>query len=142
MKITAPLLSVLLTLILWPQTATTQAQQKPEELAQKSAEAWLALTDSGKYADSWDQASSAFKAKVSRSMWVDQLTAVRGPFGKVVSRKLTAAQYKKSPPGAPEGEYVVVQYATNFENKSDSVETVSLMLDKDTKWRTVGYFIK
>jgi CheY-like chemotaxis protein len=52
----------------------TQAQQKPEVLAQTSAEAWLALTDSGKYGESWDQAASTFKGAVSRDQWVSQLT--------------------------------------------------------------------
>jgi len=142
MKSAASLLSVFFLLTLWPQTAVTQSQQKAEELAQKSAESWLALTDSGKYAESWDQASAAFKAAVSRAKWIDQLTSVRSPLGKVVSRKLTAAEYKNSPPNAPAGEYVIIQYATSFENRNDSVETVSLMLDKDDQWRAAGYFIK
>ena len=29
------------------------AQQKPEQLAQHSSEAWLGLVDSGEYAESW-----------------------------------------------------------------------------------------
>lgn len=49
MKLAALTVSILFALALWPQSASTHAQQKPEELAQKSAEAWLALSDSGKY---------------------------------------------------------------------------------------------
>jgi hypothetical protein len=140
MKLSAIVLSILVLFVIWPKA--THAQQKPEELAQKSAESWLALTDSGKYAESWSQASAAFKGAVSRDQWVGQLTSVRTPQGKVESRKLIAAQYKKNPPNAPAGEYVGLQYSTNFENKKDSVETISLMLDKDGKWRVSGYFIK
>jgi len=40
-----------------------QAQQKPEQLAQQSAEPWLALVDSGKYGESWEQAAQFFKAR-------------------------------------------------------------------------------
>ena len=43
-------------------SSASQAQQKPEQLAQKSAELWLALVDSGKYAESWDAAAEFFKA--------------------------------------------------------------------------------
>ena len=43
------------------------AQQKPEQLAQKSAETWLALVDPGKYAESWDEAAQLFKAAVGKT---------------------------------------------------------------------------
>jgi hypothetical protein len=49
--------------------SATQAQQKPEELAQQSADAWLALVDSGKYAESWQEASQLFKAAVTKEQW-------------------------------------------------------------------------
>ena len=142
MKFVAMLLSVFLLFAIWPQTAITQAQQKPEDLAQKSGEAWLALTDSGKYPESWQEASTAFKAAVTQDQWVSALTGVRTPLGKVLSRKLKNATYTKTLPGAPDGEYVVMQFTTSFENKKDSVETVTFTVDKDTKWRAAGYFIK
>ena len=45
-------------------------------------------------------------------------------------------------PGAPDGEYVVIQYATTFENKKSAIETITPMLDGDGKWRVSGYYIK
>lgn len=120
----------------------SRSQQKPEELGQKSAEAWLALTDSGKYAQSWQEAATAFKAAVTQEQWVKMVAPVRNPLGKVLSRTLKSATYTKEIPNAPVGEYVVIQYNTNFENKKDSVETVTPMLDKDGKWRVSGYYIK
>jgi hypothetical protein len=42
----------------------------------------------------------------------------------------------------PDGQYVVIQYKTAFENKKAGVETITPMLDKDKKWRVSGYFIK
>ena len=68
--------------------------------------------------------------------------AVRDPLGKVTTRKLKSATYTKSLPGAPDGEYVVIQYESSFEHKQSAVETVTPMLDKDGKWRVSGYFIK
>jgi len=142
MKRVAIALSVLLLFTMWPKTAATQTQQKPEELAQKSAEAWLDLTDSGKYAESWDEASQLFKNAVTRQQWLSKIKAARTPFGKVHSRKLRSATYSKTLPGAPDGDYVVIQYDTSFENKASAVETITPMLDKDGKWRVSGYFIK
>jgi hypothetical protein len=142
MKLLSLVLAIFFALIALPQLAPTHAQQKPEELAQAAAESWLALTDSGKYGESWEQACAAFRDKISKDEWVGKLTSDRTPLGKVQSRKLTAARYIKDPPNSPAGEYVVLKYATDFESKPDSVETVAMVLDKDGKWRTTGYFIK
>jgi hypothetical protein len=142
MKLAREFLIVLFACLAWTQNVTSQSSAKPEDLAQTSAQAWLALTDSGKYAESWQEAAAYFKSSVTQSQWISALTAVRKPLGKVVSRKLKSATYTKTLPGAPAGEYVVIQYDTSFENKKDAVETVTPMLDKDAKWRISGYFIK
>jgi hypothetical protein len=120
----------------------TQAQQKPEALAQQSAEEWLQLVDLGKYAESWDEASSIFKSAVSKEQWKQMLHASRDPFGKLLSRKLQSATYTKTLPGAPDGEYVVIRYQSSFEQKQSAVETITPMLDKDGAWRVSGYYIK
>jgi hypothetical protein len=122
--------------------AAGQVQQKPELLAQQSSDGWLALVDSGKYADSWQEASQLFKAAVTKEQWQNTLRASRDPLGKMLSRKLKSAAYTKTLPGAPDGEYVVIQYASSFEHKQSAVETVSPMFDKDGKWRVSGYYIK
>lgn len=118
------------------------AQTKPEGAAKQSAESWLALVDSGKYANSWDEAAQFFKSAVTKDQWQNALHSVRNPLGKLVSRTLKFANYTKTLPGAPDGEYVVMQYETSFANKSAAIETIVPMLDKDGKWRVSGYFIK
>jgi len=68
--------------------------------------------------------------------------SAREPLGKVLWRKVKSATYTKTLPGAPDGEYVVIQYDTSFEHKQSAVETITPMLDQDGKWRVSGYFIK
>ena len=118
------------------------ADQKGEELAAKAALKWLALVDEGKYSESWDEAAQLFKGAVNKGQWKDSLDSVRKPLGKLVSRTLKSKTYATSLPGAPDGEYVVIQYTSSFENKKSAVETVTPMLDKDGKWRVSGYYIK
>ena len=118
------------------------AQSPQEQAARKSAEDWLTLVDSGKYAESWQEAASLFKSQVSQDQWESKIRAVREPLGKVRSRKLKSSQYTTSVPGAPDGEYVAIQYDTTLEHKKVAVETVTPMLDKDGTWRVSGYFIK
>jgi hypothetical protein len=141
-QIEAKLASALLITLLLSVSAAAQTQQKPEALAQQSSEAWLALVDSGKYAQSWGEAAQIFRTAVTKEQWQSALGTVRTPQGKVLSRRLRSATYTKTLPNAPDGEYVVIVYDANFEHKQAAVETVVPALDKDGKWRVSGYFIK
>jgi hypothetical protein len=118
------------------------AAAKPEDEAQKSAEQWLALVDAGKYAGSWESAAGFFKSAVSKEKWEESMGAVRKPLGDLVSRKLKSAKYTKSLPGAPDGEYVILQFDTSFANKKGAIETITPTLEKDGKWKVSGYYIK
>ena len=110
--------------------------------ALSSAEAWLSLVDEGKYSDSWNEAAGYFKGAIKEERWQETLQTVRKPLGKVISRQVKSKSYHTSLPGAPDGEYVVIQFETSFENKKSAIETVTPMMDKDGKWRVSGYFIK
>lgn len=117
-----------------------------DEVAEKAAitgsMAWLSLVDGENFAESWNQAAGFFKKAVTKEQWLNSMRTFRVPFGKVVARKLKSKQYTKTLPGAPDGEYVVIQYETQFEKKQSAIETVTSMLDKDGKWRISGYYIK
>jgi hypothetical protein len=119
--------------------ADTTAQEKA---ALAAAQSWLKLVDSRKYAESWKEAASLFKKAVTQEQWAQAAEKVRSPLGAVSSRKKTNSMYAKNPTGAPEGEYVTIQFETTFAQKKDAIETVMLMLDTDKKWRVSGYFIK
>ena len=119
-----------------------QADQSAEEAAVAASQAWLALVDEGNYSGSWEEASEHSKTAVTMEQWQRSLMTFRKPMGKVMSRKLKSKQYTRTLPGAPDGEYVVIQYETSFENKKSAVETITPMLDKDGKWRVSGYYIR
>lgn len=113
-----------------------------EKAAIASSQAWLELVDNEKYAESWEETAGYFKSAISKDKWQETLQAVRKPLGKTISRELESHQYTTSLPGAPDGEYVVIQYKTAFETKKSGIETITPMLDKDGKWRVSGYYIK
>jgi hypothetical protein len=118
------------------------AEETKEDAAVRAADAWLALVDRGDYRESWDDAAQLFKNAITKEQWETQLQAARQPLGKLVSRRVKSTQYAESLPGAPDGEYVVIQYETSFEKKKSAIETVTPMLDPDGDWRVSGYFIK
>jgi hypothetical protein len=113
-----------------------------EAAAVSAAGKWLATVDAGKYAASWKEAAGFFRDAITLQQWEQSLRAVRKPLGRLLSRKLQSKSYMTSLPGAPDGEYVVIQYATSFEHKKTALETVTPMMDKDGKWRVSGYYIK
>ena len=67
---------------------------------------------------------------------------VRDPLGTLKSRHLVSATATHSLPGAPDGDYVVVRYASSFANKAAAIETVTPVKESDGHWRVSGYFIK
>jgi len=118
------------------------AESGKEEAAVSATQKWLSLVDDGKYIESWKEAAEYFQNAMKQDQWDQSLQAVRKPLGKLLSREVKSKSYTTSLPGAPDGEYVVIQFETSFENKKSAVETVTPMLDKDGKWKVSGYFIQ
>ncbi|WP_205164673.1 MULTISPECIES: DUF4019 domain-containing protein [Arenibacter] len=102
---------------------------------------WLVLIYDNNYSQSWDNAASLFQKAVSKEQWTQQLSGIVPPLGEVISRDLISSEYHTTLPGAPDGEYIVIQFKTSFENKNESIETVTQMKDGD-QWKVSGYFIK
>ena len=127
-------------------TSMSQADEpdtKPQEAAATaSAEKWLNLIDTGKYADSWTEAAALFKNTLTQAEWEQKLNAVRKPLGALVSRNVMSTTSHTSLPDVPDGEYVGIQFKASFTNKEEAVETVTSMKEEDGSWRIIGYFIK
>ena len=113
-----------------------------EEAARTAAEDWLALVDGDKFVESWQKLDPSFAKKVGRKKWTSSLTEIRARIGKLNSRKFASAEYTKELPGAPEGEYVVVQFDCGFEKRPAALEKVTLILGRDLSWRVAGYSVK
>ena len=135
-----PILPMALAFLLW--APGVHADEGAEKGAVTAAKAWLELIDSGKFDESWKTAAALFKGAITEEQWTQTISAARRPLGGVVFRKVTLTQYETSLPGAPDGEYVVIQFETVFENKASAVETVTPMRDPDGLWRVSGYYIR
>jgi hypothetical protein len=102
---------------------------------------WLHVIDAGNYGESWDGASKLFQGALTRERWVDAMNGGRKPLGDLVKRTLKSADFRKSLPGAPDGEYFVIRFAASFSGKSEAVETVTAAREA-SEWKPAGYFIK
>jgi hypothetical protein len=123
--------------------ATAPADNAQQESAAiVAAESWLNTVDHGQYAASWQAAAAYFKQAVTEAQWVQSLQSVREPLGEHVSRQVKSATYQTALPGAPDGEYVVIQFTTVFTHKEQAIETVTPMKDADGAWRVSGYYLR
>ena len=120
----------------------TAEQSEKEKVAVSASEKWIGLVDEGKYSESWKEAAEYFKNAVKPEQWAESMQTIRKPLGKLVARKVKNTSCKTSLPGAPDGQYIVIQFETSFENKKSAVETVTPMMERDGKWRVSGYFIR
>lgn len=129
-------------IVLLVSVSVVGADSEKQKAAISEALKWLTVVDQGKYDASWDSAAELFRSAVNKEHWVQSLQSARKPLGDLISRERINATLKTSLPGAPDGQYVVIQFQASFENKTSVIETVTPMLDKDGNWRVSGYYIK
>ena len=124
-----------------PVSPAPPIQSGGEIAATAAAEVWLSLVDDGQFDKAWDTGAKILQGVVTKEDWDQRAKERRPPLGKVVSRKGTETTSTTSLPGAPTGEYVVLQYNTEFEHKKVARETVTIALDGGA-WKVSGYYIR
>jgi DNA-binding CsgD family transcriptional regulator len=118
--------------------ASETAVQSPAAAAARS---WLLLVDAKRWEESWKQAGTLFQAQIGAEGWSAAVQPVRKQVGTLVSRKLKSATKHNSLPGAPAGEYEIVEFDTSFSTASSTVETVVLARES-SGWKAIGYFVR
>ena len=123
-------------------TAAHAQDDKDIGNAQAAAQHWLALADAGQRAATWTEAAEPFQRAVTQADWEQTLQTVRAPLGALKSRTLKTSRFLKNPPGAPDGDYVMVTYDSVYANQPAVTETVTQVRGKDGSWKMSGYFIR
>ena len=116
---------------------------KQEAIA--AMQTWLGEIDAAHYDQSWTDAAPSFQKALSSAQWVSALTSVRTPLGKSMGRKLDSALEQTavpSPTGKQQGDFVIAQFDSSYENLKYAVETVTFEKAPDGSWRAAGYYIK
>jgi uncharacterized protein DUF4019 len=134
--------AVILTVLLAAVGFRSAFAQEANAAAQAAVESWLGLVDGQRYAESWQAAGAFFKNAVTEQKWQEAVQTARGPLGPLKSRTVKSTTSSKTMPGAPDGDYVLLQFNTTFERKAAAVETVTMVREADGVWRVVGYFVR
>jgi Protein of unknown function (DUF4019) len=127
------------TLVALALATATQPPTPQGDLA--AANAWIGLVDAKRWNDSWANAGIMFRSKLPEASWASTIQSVREPLGAVSSRSLKSKTRTSTLPGAPDGEYEVVQFQTSFARKAVATETVVLS-HESSGWKVDGYFIR
>jgi hypothetical protein len=112
-----------------------------ESAAQRQALGFLGYLDEGRFTDSYAYTGMLLRAKLDGAAYAAQIQKTRAGTGALQARELIDAAYNTSVEGAPQGQYVILHYHSNFANRPDTVETITLALAKGY-WRVDGYYIK
>jgi DNA-binding CsgD family transcriptional regulator len=139
------LMSLILALALAAAMADRQPMpdSPPEQVAldhatEDAARAWLALVDASDWSASFAAAGKQFQEQNTVAGWEAASQAARVPLGAVIGREAIAYQSVNAPPHG----YRVVQFRSDFANRKDVTESVTLeQEDGGGGWKVVGYFI-
>src|SRR3546814_2894153 len=98
-----------------------------------TARRFLELGDQGNWAETYRMTGARFQKRNSAERWRAVSEKVRSPLGAMRSRVLMSEQNLPAPPYG----YEVVKFRTNFANKANVVETVTLER-ADDGWKVAG----
>ncbi len=102
---------------------------------------WLERIDEGNYREVYASLASIAAEAATEEQLGTAFAAARKPLGEMISRNFRQAEEMSSLPGLPDGEYVIVQFTTHFENRKGAVETL-ILAKEDGEWKPAGYFIR
>lgn len=103
---------------------------------------WLRQLDNDDYQAAYRQSGQLMRAKVAFEHWLQAVQQARAPLGPVSSRQLTYGALEKALPGLARGEYAVLRFRTVFGPDRTLTENVTLMLEDDGNWHTIGYHLQ
>nr|WP_269748064.1 DUF4019 domain-containing protein [Altererythrobacter lutimaris] len=101
-----------------------------------AARSWLLLVDAGDWQASFDAAGKSFQEPNTLETWRSASEQARVPLGNAHRREMIEVTSVNAPPNG----FEIVRFRTDFENRQEAIETVTLERE-GASWKVVGYFI-
>jgi hypothetical protein len=116
-----------LTIILFVSLAIqADAELLSRAQSESQARGFLQLLDQGLQDESWQTMSVAFRSLNERVHWNTRQQVIRTSYGPLESRDLKHISYRKTFSLSPDGEYIIVQFRSSYQNKAETIETLVL----------------
>jgi DNA-binding CsgD family transcriptional regulator len=123
--------------MLAPAADTTPSATVSDAEVDGVARHFLELIDQGKYAESYALTADSFHKLNTLQVWTQVSEKVRPPLGAVASRTFLSHEDVPTPPAG----YEIVKFRTNYANKPNALEKVSLERSSNG-WRVAGVTIE
>ncbi|MBC8413035.1 DUF4019 domain-containing protein [bacterium] len=138
MTIKTAILQILLVFLLASGCAT-DPERDAKEAARIAAIEWIYLLDDGRYNECWQSSATHFKQALSSEEWEETISDIRSPLGPVMGRTELSADYSDPPMEGPDGKYLTIQYRTDFQKRIKTMESITLIMEENKKWRVYTY---
>ncbi len=119
-----------------PEESRTTSMVAADTKIETAARKWLALVDVSDWQGSYDAAGQSFKKLNTVENWKSASLQARVPLGQSLERRAINFENVNAPPHG----YKLVRFRTNFANRQDVIETVTLEYEAN-RWAVVGYLI-
>lgn len=103
--------------------ATSTVEQAELE---SQARSFLNLLDLGQKDEAWDAMSPMFQTLNDPFRWKRRQQAIRSTYGNLSSRDIHRISYRQTYALSPDGDYVIIQFKSSYQNKVETRETVVL----------------
>ncbi|MBX7481784.1 helix-turn-helix domain-containing protein [Qipengyuania qiaonensis] len=113
---------------------TVQTQPSDAEV-ESAARAWLEMVDARDWEASYAATAASFREANTLKLWSDTAQSVQSGLGAKLSREFVGQDDVPSPQGI-----VIVKFRTDFANRADALETISLVREGGT-WKVAGIYV-
>ena len=118
------------------------AQDPRSSEAQAAAREWLALVDANDTVGTYNAAAKRFQQAMPVDQWTAAMNQARQQFGATKQRTMIVTEPPTPGKEVPPGDFLVIIFRTEFENRSTGTETLTVEREQDGKWRVVGYLMR
>jgi len=101
---------------------------------------WLSLIDGQDYGAAWDQASPSLQREISRTEWSEALKAGNSQLGPLRKRTLGQSRIERNPPAAPQGEYSLFRFSSEY---ATAIVSECVVLQQESGvWKIVAFWLE
>jgi DNA-binding CsgD family transcriptional regulator len=119
-----------------PESGAASVSARSAEV-EATARRFLTLIDQGKWDESYALTTASFQKLNTSKVWADVSEQARPPLGALVSRTMISHEDVPTPPHG----YQMVKFRTNFANRANVIEKVTLER-AGNEWRVAGVYIE
>jgi len=102
---------------------------------------FVSRLDAGDYSGAWMTLDSHSRALEIPTLWQQRQSAIRAAYGPLQQRQPRPTYHRNSYAQHPDGNYIVISFASRFTSKALGVETIVIREDSGGKLSIVAYHI-